>query len=122
MAWAVVATQGFADWLLELDERARVRILAAIRLVESTGPGRNRPYSDTLKGSTIANLKELRVPVGGSPYRILYAFDPIRRAVMLCGGDKTGDKRFYRRMIPIAEAAFTEHIKSIDPSRPGEAP
>ena len=63
---------------------------------------------------TVKNLKELRVQHKGKPYRVLFAFDPKRQAVMLCGGDKTGDKRFYDKMIPIAEREFIAHLEKLD--------
>ena len=78
-----------------------------ITLLEVKGHHLGRPYVDSLKGTKqVNNLKELRVQHQGKPYRILFAFDPKRQAVLLCGGDKTGDKRFYKRMISIAEREF----------------
>jgi hypothetical protein len=78
------------------------------------GPLLGRPYVDTLKGSKYPNLKELRVQYKGEPWRILFAFDPIRQAIVLVGGNKTGDKRWYEKNIPIAETRFTEHLKTLE--------
>lgn len=60
------------------------------------------------------HLKELRIQHAGKPYRAFYVFDPLWQAVMLCEGDKTGDKRFYKRMIPIAEAIYQRYLESIN--------
>jgi len=109
MPWTVILTPEFADWFLAEPEATRDRINVSLRLIRDFGPALGRPHVDTLKNSTVANLKELRVSVGGLPYRVFFAFDTVRRAVVLCGGDKTGDKRFYRRMIPVAEAALERH-------------
>jgi hypothetical protein len=62
------------------------------------------------------NLKELRVQHRGRPLPVLFAFDPIRQAVMLSGGDKSNDKRFYQKMIPLAEMAFKNHLISPEKS------
>jgi hypothetical protein len=69
-----------------------------------------RPYVDTIKGSAFTNMKELRVQYDGNPYRILFAFDPQRQAVLLIGGNKRGDKRWYEKNIPIAERRFAEYL------------
>ena len=82
------------------------------RLID-LGPNLGRHDVDTLKQSQLANLKELRVSVNGSPYRLLFAFDSNRTAVFLCGGDKSGQRRFYKQMIPIAEARFARHEESL---------
>lgn len=69
-----------------------------------------RPYADTVKGSRHANMKELRTQSLGRPLRTFFAFDPRRAAILLIGGDKTGDKRFYDRMIPVADRLYDEHV------------
>ena len=60
-----------------------------------------------------SNMKELRVQCKGSPWRILFAFDPDRKAILLVGGDKTGDERFYKTNIPIADARFDKHLEEL---------
>jgi hypothetical protein len=72
-----------------------------------------RPYADTLKGSAFPNMKELRVQHAGRPYRTLFAFDPRRCAILLIGGDKTGNKRFYEEMIPKAESIYAQHLREL---------
>lgn len=77
------------------------------------GPSLGRPHVDGVKGSGFGNMKELRVQVAGKPWRILFAFDPIRGAVLLLGGDKTGDARWYKVHVPIADARFRRHLDSL---------
>jgi hypothetical protein len=74
------------------------------------------PFSVSAYGrpSRHSELKELRVEVAGEPYRVLFAFDPERSAVILLGGCKRGDKRWYERMIPIAEARFQRHLQTLN--------
>ncbi len=108
--WKVVTVDVFDQWFLALGEDEQVDVLATIKLLEWMGPALGRPYVDTLKASTLPNLKELRVQHRGKPYRVLFVFDPQRQAVLLCGGDKTGDKRFYKRMIPLAEREFAHYL------------
>ena len=70
---------------------------------------------DSLKGTDkVKNLKELRVQHKGKPYRVFFAFDPLRQAVMLCGGDKTGNKQFYESMIPVAEREFMNYLHELE--------
>ncbi len=77
------------------------------------GPKLPFPYSSGITGSKHAHMRELRVQSGGRPIRVFYAFDPRRSAILLIGGDKTGDDRFYQRMIPIADALYDTYIKEI---------
>jgi hypothetical protein len=83
-------------------------------LLKQEGPLLGRLYVDTLQGSQYPNLKELRVQHAGEPWRILFAFDPIRQAIVLVGGNKTGDKRWYQKNISIAEQRFTKHIETLE--------
>lgn len=106
----VIFADEFKDWLESLNEAEQDDVLAALGLLAEKGHQLGRPYADTLSGSKITNLKELRIQHGGNPYRAFYIFDPERQAVMLCAGDKTGDKRFYKRMIPIAEAIYKRYL------------
>lgn len=115
MAWNVVTVTYFDNWVLGLDESEQRDVLAAIFVLEQFGPALGRPYVDSLKGGDkIRNLKELRVQHKGKPFRIFFAFDPLRQAVMLCGGDKTGEKQFYKTMIPIAEREFLDYLQGLE--------
>ncbi|AIM23401.1 diaminopimelate decarboxylase [Serratia sp. SCBI] len=79
--------------------------------ITTFGPQLARPHADTLHFSEAARqLKELRVQHRGRPFRVFFAFAPQRQAVLLCGGDKTGDKRFYQRMLPIAAMEFSHYL------------
>lgn len=110
--WEIITVETFDTWFLGLLEAEQVDVLAAIKMLEVTGPSLGRPYVDTLQQSRdVSNLKELRIQHQGRPYRVFFALDPRRRAVLLCGGDKTGDSRFYRRMIPFAEREFLQYLK-----------
>jgi hypothetical protein len=87
-------------------------ILARVILLEREGPQLGRPHADTLKGSRYKNMKELRCTANDGAWRIAYAFDPGRKAILLAAGDKSGgsEKRFYRRLIAKADARFDRHL------------
>ena len=110
MAWNVVFVDEFATWLDEQDRDVRIQILKCIELLKERGPQLGRPYADTLKGTARSNLKELRVQYQGAPWRILFAFDPKRSAVILVGGNKAVDRRWYETYIPIAEHRLRRYL------------
>jgi hypothetical protein len=105
----VVATDEFREWYESLDEADDVAVVRAIDLLEARGVRLGFPHSSDIKGASFA-LRELRAQAQGRPLRVLYAFDPARQAVLLIGGDKTGDSRFYERMIPVAERIWCEYL------------
>lgn len=112
--WQVLTTDTFDDWFSQLDDNDRARVIAGMLLLKDKGPHLARPYADTLEGSAFANMKELRVQSKGDPLRAFFAFDPKRQAVLLCAGNKVGDeKRFYKRMIPIANKEYQSHLDSL---------
>jgi hypothetical protein len=113
VAWEIEYTDEFGAWWAELDNTAKADIDASVTLLEEYGPSLMRPHVDTVNGSRHANMKELRVQSAGHPIRIFFAFDPRRSAILLIGGDKTGRKRFYDEMIPLADALYTEHLNEI---------
>jgi hypothetical protein len=84
-----------------------------VKLLQQLGPLLGRPHADTVKGSRHSNMKELRTQHRGRPLRTLFAFDPRRSAILLIGGDKTGDDRFYDRMIPLADRLYDEHLHEL---------
>jgi hypothetical protein len=109
--WEVVFDDAFK---IEFDAFARNvqdKILARAILLETLGPNLPRPYADTLAGSKFGNMRELRAPVGKEVWRVAYAFDPRRRAVLLCAGNKEGtnQKAFYRDLIATADARFAKY-------------
>jgi hypothetical protein len=110
MEWDIRFDDEFLAWFEELDEELQNEILAHIALLRERGPNLGRPYVDTVDGSEFTNMKELRVQFHGDPWRILFAFDPRRAAILLVGGCKRGDKRWYKRHIPIADERFQRHL------------
>lgn len=100
------------------DADTRAAIAAAVRFLEVDGPQLGRPRADTLNGSKLANLKELRVSKGSEPVRCAYIFDPKRQAVLLCGGNKQGksgksEEQFYKDLIKVAEAEYSKYLQQL---------
>jgi hypothetical protein len=114
MIWEIVFHREFEEWFFTQDNEVQKSIAMVLDILEEQGASLGRPYADMIKGSTFTNMKELRVQHDGNPYRILFAFDPQRQAVLLIGGDKGGDKRWYEKNIPIAERRFTEYLEETD--------
>ncbi|MFK3658990.1 type II toxin-antitoxin system RelE/ParE family toxin [Scandinavium sp. NPDC088450] len=110
--WGVETTTLFDDWFMEQTEALQIDMLAAMHLLEEYGPQLGRPFVDTVHGSHYSNMKELRVQHGGEPVRAFFAFDPQRKALVLCAANKTGvnEKRFYKEMIKLADAEFSQHL------------
>ncbi|MBX9772758.1 MAG: type II toxin-antitoxin system RelE/ParE family toxin [Candidatus Obscuribacterales bacterium] len=111
MPWTLVYLDEFSDWLDGQAEDLQDEALSYLEMLKDRGPLLSRPYADTLKGSKIANLKELRFSYKGAPIRILFAFDPRKQGVIILGGDKTGDKRWYEKNITIAEKLYATHLE-----------
>ena len=111
--WEVEFAEEFERWWQTLAEDEQESLLVGVKLLRQLGPLLGRPYADTVKGSRHSNMKELRTQHRGRPLRTLFAFDPRRRAILLIGGDKTGDDRFYERMIPLADRLFDEHLEEL---------
>lgn len=106
----VIGTDEFAEWFRALDESDTDAVARVVDMLEIQGTTLPFPYSSAIKGSKVA-MRELRVQSQGHPLRVFYVFDPRRQAVLLIGGDKTGDKRFYDRMIPLAERIWADYLK-----------
>lgn len=85
----------------------------SIELRADLGPALARPHADTLRGSAYPNMRELRIQHEGRPYRVIYAFDPRRIGILLIGGDKTGNPRWYREFVPEADAIYAQHLREI---------
>lgn len=113
MPYTINFSAEFREWWNQQERDLKQSVLMNVRLLEEYGPQLNRPHSDTLTGTNLSNLKELRVQHRGEPYRILYAFDPKREAWLLIGGNKAGDKKWYKRMIPLAESIFEAHLEKL---------
>ncbi|MFA5243196.1 MAG: type II toxin-antitoxin system RelE/ParE family toxin [Sulfuricella sp.] len=112
MRWAVLFHDDFAAEFSLLAESLQDELLAHALLLRDFGPGLGRPTVDTLKGSRHANMKELRFSWAGEVWRVAFAFDPARQAILLVGGDKGGSdqRRFYKRLISLADSRFDAHL------------
>ena len=111
--WEVEYTDEFAEWWESLSEDVQEAIAHDVGVPEQVGPGLGRPTVDTLSGSKFPNMKELRTKHSQHAIRVLFAFDPRRCAILLIGGDKSGDDRFYDRMIPLADSLYQEHLDEL---------
>jgi hypothetical protein len=115
MAWSIIVVEPALSWLHGLrrtDRPTLILISQAIEALAVEGPALGRPLVDTIKGSALPNLKELRPgSVGASEVRLLFVFDPQRQAVILVGGDKAGNWRgWYRTAVPLAETVYADHL------------
>jgi hypothetical protein len=114
VVWQIEFTDEFEQWWTSLTDDEQADVSASVALLEINGPQLGRPHVDTIKGSKHSNMKELRTQSGGSPLRTFFAFDPRRTAILLIGGDKTGDKRFYDRMVPIADGLYDTYLEELE--------
>ena len=108
MHWEVEIHVEVQSWLAALPAADQANIVAALRVLSENGPGLGRPLVDSIKGSAHPNMKELRV----SHYRLLFAFDPVRNAIILVGGNKRNEwQSWYKQSIPLADHRYTEHLQ-----------
>jgi hypothetical protein len=119
MSWRVAFHPTFQKEFDELSEPVQDELAALIDLLKVAGPQLKRPRSDTLNGSGHANMKELRFDADGGVWRVAYAFDPERKAILLVAGDKSGgsEAKFYKRLIRRADARFDEHLAALERMR-----
>lgn len=117
MVWSVEHTDELAEWYSGLSESQQDDKTAVGLLLMEQGPHLPFPYSSGIGGSKHPHMRELRVHSSGRPIRVFYAFDPRRSAILLIGGDKTGDDRFYERMTPIADALYDVCINELRKER-----
>lgn len=120
MVWAVSFHGEFADEFGEFADAVKIELAAIIGLLEEFGPALSRPHADTLNGSKHANMKELRFKADNGVWRVAYAFDPERKAILLVGGDKSGsnEKRFYKKLLTIADRRFDQHLDELKGGSP----
>lgn len=111
--WAVLIGDEFELEFFALPQQVQDETLALTRLLEQFGPQLGRPRVDTLKDSKHANMKELRFYAADGVWRVAFAFDPKRQAILLVAGDKSGgsEARFYREWIRKADERFDAHLK-----------
>ncbi len=107
--WEITYSDEIDSWLKTLDNDALEAILKVLMILSEIGPSLGRPYVDSIKQSKYKNMKELRIQNKKRLFRILFIFDIKRNALLLIGGDKRGDKRFYKRMIPIADKIYESY-------------
>ena len=112
MSWAVEFDDEFVPEFRRLHPQVQDEIYAVAHLLEHAGPQLGRPRVDTLNGSRHANMKEMRFSAAGGAWRLAFAFDPERKAILLVAGDKSGGsaRRFYRALIAKADARFDGHL------------
>ena len=120
MTWIVLFHDAFHAEFEVLVNELQDELLAHAKLLAKFGPNLGRPTVDTLKGSQHANMKELRFSWNGQVWRVAFAFDPQRQAILLFGGDKGGadQRRFYKRLLTAADERYDDHLSTL--SQPGK--
>ncbi len=113
MAWEVEFTHEFGAWWAGLAPEQQEDVAESVRLLIDFGPALRFPHSSKIVTSAYPQMRELRTQGGGRPLRSLYAFDPLRNAVLLIGGDKTGDDRWYETFVPRADRIFEEYLREL---------
>ncbi len=116
MDWVVELHPAFRSEFRDLPEAVQDELLAVVELLEMFGPILKRPHADTLNNSRHANMKELRFRADDGVWRVAYAFDPQRKAILLVAGNKSGtsERRFYRELISKADARFDDHLARLE--------
>lgn len=116
MAWTVTFSAAFHDEFGDLPQAVRRQLLVSTVLLADQGPHLGRPHVDTLKGSSFVNMKEMRFGADDGVWRVAFAFDPQRRAVLLVAGEKSGvsQSRFYKPFIERADTRYRAHLKGIE--------
>jgi hypothetical protein len=106
-------TDEFNGWWNGLTVEEQDSVARIVQLLEAKGLALGHPYSSQIKGSKHGHMRELRIQHKGQPYRVFYAFNPERNAILLIGGDKTGNDRFYELYVPLADAIYDAHIAEL---------
>lgn len=105
----VVVSSEFVAWWNDLSVGEQTSVGAVVNLLELFGPTLGFPHSSAITRSK--KLRELRIQHAGQPYRVLYAFDPARNAVLLLGGNKAGKNRWYEENVPLAERILAKYLR-----------
>ena len=114
MPWEVEGTDRFADWYSALSDDEQLDVGRVVEMLVEHGPALPFPHSSGISTSKHRHMRELRIQHAGRPYRVLYAFDPRRAAILLLGGDKTGQDRWYEQFVPAADALYDEHLDTLE--------
>ena len=104
-------TDEFEAWWTSLNEAEQDAVAASVGQLEKLGPSLRFPYSSGIVTSRHDHLRELRIQHKGQPYRVLYAFDPRRMVILLIGGNKTNDARWYETFVPLADKLYGQHLE-----------
>jgi hypothetical protein len=113
VSWQVEFVNEFEEWWDGLSVAEQESIVPTVELLAHHGPSLRFPHSSGISGSKHEHMRELRIQHQGRPYRILYAFDPRRAAILLVGGDKTGADRWYEKFVPISDRLYDEHLEQL---------
>jgi hypothetical protein len=116
MSWSVEFHPKFKAEYDELPEAVQDGLIASLEPLREFGPSLGRPDVDTLNDSHYANMKELRLKADGGVWRVAFAFDPRRSAIILVAGDKSGvsTAKFYQRLIDKADKRYREHLEILE--------
>jgi hypothetical protein len=110
-------TDEFGGWWDGLSAEEQDSVARVVRLLQERGPTLPFPLSSGIEGSKHRHMRELRIQHAGRPYRVLYAFDPNRIALLLIGGDKSGRSEWYEEYVPIADRLYDEHLRILEEAR-----
>ena len=113
MVWDVEFSDEFGEWWDGLTVAEQKSVDYTISLLQELGPTLRMPHSSGVQMSRHAQMRELRIQHEGRPYRVLYAFDPRRAAMLLIGGEKTGNDRWYEEYVPRADAIYDRHLREL---------
>ena len=113
ISWEIEYTDEFEQWWESLSIEEQESVAVSVRLLEECGIHLAFPHSSDIKGSRHGQMRELRIQHKGEPYRVLYAFDPRRHAILLLGGNKTGAARWYEIFVPIADKLYDERLAQL---------
>jgi hypothetical protein len=122
MTAEVEFTDEFGEWWEDLTSEEQESVDTAVRLLEARGVNLPFPYSSGITTSRHGHMRELRVQHNGRPLRILYAFDPRRTAILLIGGDKTGDDGWYDTHVPISDRLYDKHLAELASEKQTQMP
>jgi hypothetical protein len=114
MAWEVEVSDEFGEWWDALDAAEQKSVDFTVTLLSEAGPTLRMLHSSGIETSRHKHMRELRIQHEGRPYRVLYAFDPRRTAILLIGGDKTGNNRWYEEYVPQADNIYDQHLKELE--------
>lgn len=106
-------TEEFEYWWNTLSAEEQESVRSSVILLQSKGVTLGAPHTTGIVTSRHAHMRELRIQHPGRPYRVFYAFDPLRRAVLLIGGDKTGQDRWHEFYVPLADRIYDDYLKEL---------